>query len=162
MQGKATLAGHPLHPIFITFPIGCFVAAVLCDIISIWTGPAFWAPMSAWLLLFGFLGVLPAAFFGFIDYLTAPMTTQAKSVAVWHMTINIAVFFVFGIACVLRFLDHTSVAGYAMTGLGIALLAVAASLGGNLAHDHLVGSSERDAGTVRGAVDSTTSTPEHV
>jgi uncharacterized membrane protein len=160
MQGKATLAGHPLHPMFVTFPIGCFVAAVVCDVISIWAGPAFWAQMSVWLLLFGLLGALPAAFFGFVDYLSAPMSAQAKNVANWHLTINMAVIVVFGIACALRFMDHTSVAGYAMTGLGIVLLAISGTLGGSLAHDHLVGSSERDVNIPREAEDHYTSPPE--
>jgi uncharacterized membrane protein len=155
MQGTATLAGHPIHPILVTFPIGCFVAAVLCDLISIWAGPAFWAPMSTWLILFGVAGSLVAGLFGFIDYLSAPMSAQAKNLAAWHMSLNVAVILIFGWACAVRFLDHTSVAGYALTGLGIALLAVAGYLGGDVAHRHLVGSSEADAGTPRRAEEQT-------
>jgi uncharacterized membrane protein len=145
MQGKATIAGHPIHPILVTFPIGCFVAAVVCDIISIWAGPVFWAPMSTWLLLFGVLGALLAAFFGFVDYLTAPMTASAKNVAAWHMTLNIAMIIIFGWACAVRFLDHASVAGHVLTGMGILILAAAGVLGGEVAHQHLVGSNEGDA-----------------
>ena len=159
MQGKATVAGHPLHPMLVTFPIGCFVAAVVCDIISIWAGPVFWAEMSTWLLLFGVLGALLAAFFGLVDYLSAPMTATAKSIAAWHMTLNIAMIVLFGLACAIRFLDHTSVAGYALTGLGICVLAVAGVLGGSVAHTHLVGSSEADVGTAREAADRTVATP---
>ena len=155
MQGKATIAGHPVHPILVTFPIGCFVAAVVCDIISIWAGPVFWAPMSTWLILFGVIGALVAGLFGFIDYLSAPMSAQAKNVAAWHMTLNLALIIIFGLACAVRFHDHASVAGYALTALGIVLLAVAGYLGGDVAHRHLVGSSERDAGTPRRAEDQT-------
>ncbi len=153
MQGKATIAGHPVHPMLVTFPIGCFVAAVVCDIISIWAGPVFWAAMSTWLLLFGLLGALLAALFGFVDYLSAPMTAAAKSIAGWHMALNAAMIVLFGLACAVRFSDHTSPAGYALTGLGIVVLAVAGTLGGNVAHAHLVGSSEGDVGSVREAAD---------
>jgi uncharacterized membrane protein len=45
----------------VTVPIGCFVAAVACDIISIWAGPVFWAQMATWLILFGLLSALFAA-----------------------------------------------------------------------------------------------------
>ena len=155
MQGKATIAGHPVHPMVVTFPIGCFVAAIVCDIISIWAGPAFWAPMASWLLVFGIIGGLVAAFFGFVDYLTAPMTAQAKNVAAWHMTLNIAVIVIFGVACAVRFHDHTSVAGYALTVLGIIVLCIAGALGGDIAHRHLVGSSEDEAQTPRRAEEET-------
>ncbi len=160
MQGKATIGGHPLHPILVTFPIGCFVAAVVCDLISIWEGPVFWAPMSTWLILFGVAGSLLAAFFGFIDYVSAPMTVRAKSAAAWHMTLNIAVIVIFGWACAIRFLDHTSPAGYGLTGLGIVLLAVSGWLGGEVAHRHLVGSSEQDVRATREASDRTALTPQ--
>lgn len=160
MQGKATIAGHPLHPMLVTFPIGCFVAAVVSDIISIWAGPVFWAEMSTWLLLFGVLGALLAAFFGLVDYLSAPMTPAAKSLAAWHMTLNIAMIVLFGLACAIRFLDHTSVAGYALTGVGIVVLAISGVLGGNVAHKHLVGSSEDDVGALREAADRTAETPQ--
>jgi len=160
MQGKATVAGRPIHPLLVTFPIGCFVAAVVCDLISIWAGPTFWAAMSTWLILFGVAGALLAGIFGFVDFLSAPMTARAKSIASWHLTINVVVIIVFGWACAVRFLDHTSVAGYALTGLGIVLLAVSGWLGGDIAHGHLVGSSEEDAVTVREAADRTELTPQ--
>ncbi|HEY1882028.1 MAG TPA: DUF2231 domain-containing protein [Candidatus Cybelea sp.] len=155
MQGKATIAGHPIHPILVTFPIGCFVAAIVADIISIWAGPAFWSPMGTWLILFGVLGSLVAGLFGFIDYLTAPMSFKAKNVAAWHMTLNIALIVIFGWACAVRFHDHTSVGGYVLTVLGIAVLAVAGYLGGDVAHRHLVGSSEEDVTELRRAEDQT-------
>ncbi|HYL27952.1 MAG TPA: DUF2231 domain-containing protein [Candidatus Nitrosotalea sp.] len=155
MQGKATVAGHPVHPMLVTFPIGCFVAAVVSDIVSIWAGPVFWAQMSTWLLLFGILGGLLAALFGFVDYLTAPMSIEAKNVAAWHMTLNIAMIVIFGIACAVRFLEPASVAGYALTGLGFVVLAAAGVLGGNIAHRHLVGSTEEDVYTAREAADDT-------
>jgi len=160
MQGKATIAGHPLHPVLVTIPIGCFVAAVTSDIISIWAGPVFWAQMSTWLLLFGVVGSLVAAFFGFIDYLSAPMTAVAKNLAGWHMALNVAAILVLGWACAIRFQDHTSVAGYALTGLGIVVLGFSGYLGGEVAHRHLVGSDEGDVGTARQADDrSGVSTP---
>lgn len=160
MQGKATIAGHPIHPILVTFPIGCFVAAVVCDIISIFAGPVFWAAMATWLLLFGLIGALAAAIFGFVDYLSAPMTAAAKSIAGWHMTLNVGVIVLFGLACAVRFLDHTSVAGYALTGIGIVVLAISGILGGNVAHGHLVGSSEADMAAAREPADRTALTPE--
>jgi uncharacterized membrane protein len=160
MQGKATLAGHPLHPALVTFPIGCFAAAVACDVLSIWAGPVFWAAMSTWLLLFGVIGSLIAAFFGFVDYLSAPMTVRAKNVAAWHMFLNVAMIVIFGLACALRFQDHTAAIGYGLTGLGIVVLGISGYLGGEVAHRHLVGSLEADINEPREAADRTALTPQ--
>lgn len=46
MQGKATIAGHPIHPMLVAFPIGFFGAVLVSDVISIWGNHAFW-PLAA-------------------------------------------------------------------------------------------------------------------
>lgn len=74
MQGKATLADHPIHPMLVAFPIGFFGAVLVTDVISIWGNPAFWPRMSTWLIAYGVIAALLAAAFGFVDYLTAPMS----------------------------------------------------------------------------------------
>jgi|SRR5579862_4107372 len=159
MQGKATVAGHPVHPILVTFPIGCYVAAIVSDIVSIWAGTAFWATMSTYLILFGLFGSLFAAFFGIVDYLSAPMSEAARGIANWHMTLIAATILVFGTAFAIRAFDHTSEFGYALTALGIVVLAVAGIFGGSLAHRHLVGSSEGDLREVRLTADETDLSP---
>ena len=35
MQGKATVAGHPIHPMLVALPIGFFVGTPINDIVSI-------------------------------------------------------------------------------------------------------------------------------
>ena len=160
MQGKATVAGHPIHPILVTFPIGCFVAAVVCDIVSIWAGVAFWAAMSTALIGFGIAGTLIAGFFGFVDYLSAPMSAAAKSVGAWHLTVMVCVAIVFGVAFALRVGAHATPAGYVLTVAGAVLLVVGGTLGGSLAHRHLVGSAESDRREPRNANDEAALTPE--
>src|SRR5690348_8794480 len=103
MQGKATVAGHPLHPLLVTFPIGSYVAAVIADIIYVAGGSSFWGAMSTWLVAFGLGGSLIAAFFGFVDYLSAPMSAQARKVANMHATLNVATMIVFGVAFAARY-----------------------------------------------------------
>lgn len=153
MQGKATVAGHPLHPLLVTFPIGSYVAAVIADIIFLAGGSSFWGTMSMWLIAFGLAGSLIAGFFGFIDYLTAPMSAQARQVANLHMMLNVAVIIVFGVAFAARYFWPPFAWGHVATFVGICLLLVSGILGGNLAHQHLVGSTERDVGVARQAAD---------
>lgn len=153
MQGKATVAGHPVHPLLVTFPIGSYVAAVIADIIFLAGGGSFWGTMSMWLLAFGLAGSLIAGFFGFIDYLTAPMSERARQVANLHLTLNVCGIVVFGVAFAARYFWPQFVWGHIATAVGICLLLASGILGGNLAHRHLVGSSEGDVGTPRKAAD---------
>ncbi|MBV8582545.1 MAG: DUF2231 domain-containing protein [Candidatus Eremiobacteraeota bacterium] len=159
MQGKATIAGHPIHPILITVPIGCYVAALVSDIVFAFTHAAFWGSMSTWLVGFGIAGSLIAAFFGLVDYLSAPMTAQARTIANWHATLNSANLVVFLVAFAVRYLEPSSILGHVALVAGILLLVPAGVLGGKLAHNHLVGSSENDLGRLRVAADETQLTP---
>ncbi|MBV8491415.1 MAG: DUF2231 domain-containing protein [Candidatus Eremiobacteraeota bacterium] len=141
-------------------PIGCFVAAVVADVVSIWTGPAFFPAMATWLIAFGVVGALIAAMAGIVDYLSAPMTEAAKGIAAWHMVLNIGVIVIFGAEFALRYGHYTSSGGYVLEGVGIVVLAISGTLGGNVAHRHLVGSSERDLGVPRRAADLEGLSPE--
>jgi uncharacterized membrane protein len=65
----AHVAGHPLHPILITLPIGFFAATFLFDLVYWWTqNPAF-ATGALWLLGAGLIGAVLAAVTGLIDFL---------------------------------------------------------------------------------------------
>lgn len=139
MQGKATIAGHPIHPMLIPFPIAFFVGALISDIISHWGDPVFWPRMSVVLIGLGILGALVAALFGFIDFATAPLSEGAKKTATTHMALNLVVVAIFAVAFYVRLGDATSVAGYALTVLGVVILAVAGYLGGKLVFEGGVG-----------------------
>ncbi|HTA40305.1 MAG TPA: DUF2231 domain-containing protein [Candidatus Acidoferrales bacterium] len=149
MQGKATIAGHPIHPPLVAIPIGCFAAAAIGDVVSIWTNHGFLAVMGTWLIGFGVAGSIFAALFGFVDFVSAPMTMRAKRTASWHALLNVAVIVVFGTALAVRAGFPSSAAGYVLTFVGIAILAVSGWLGGELVSRHLVGSSESDAGAIK-------------
>lgn len=66
---SANLFGHPLHPIFVTLPIGFFVATFAFDIIYWSTQNDMWATAAHWLLGFGLVGAALAALAGLIDFL---------------------------------------------------------------------------------------------
>jgi uncharacterized membrane protein len=159
MQGKATVAGSPIHPMLVTFPIGCYVAAAICDLIFAGTHDGFWQLMGMWLIAFAIAGSLFAAFFGFVDYLSAPMSEEARTIANWHMTLNTATVLIFGTALAIEYLSPRNAWAYVLTAGGIVLLGVSGTLGGRLAHNHLVGSSEQDLAASRHAADETALTP---
>jgi uncharacterized membrane protein len=143
MQGKATIMGHPIHPMLIPFPIAFFTGALISDIISHWGDPVFWPRMSVTLIGMGLVGALAAALFGFIDYLTAPMSTEAKTTATSHMVLNLLVVAIFAIAFYVRLDNTTAVAGYVLTVIGVLVLGASGYLGGQLAYHFGVGVEDR-------------------
>jgi uncharacterized membrane protein len=66
---SANVAGHPLHPILITLPIGLFVATLLFDIIFWRTMNEAYATSALWLLGFGLIAAAAAALAGLTDFL---------------------------------------------------------------------------------------------
>ena len=66
---SANLAGHPIHPLLITIPIGFFAATFLCDVVYWWTKTELWTTAALWLLGAGILGAAAAAIAGLIDFL---------------------------------------------------------------------------------------------
>jgi uncharacterized membrane protein len=139
MQGKATIGGHPIHPMLIPLPIGFFVGALVCDIILAFTHNPFWPQISVVLIGFGIIAALLAALFGFMDYFTAPMPDDVKATATRHMVLNLLVVVIFAIAFWLRSSDNVSTAGIVLTVIGVLILAVSGWLGGHLSYHYGVG-----------------------
>ncbi|HET9160307.1 MAG TPA: DUF2231 domain-containing protein [Caulobacteraceae bacterium] len=67
-HSTAKIAGHPLHPMLIPFPIAFLVSALVTDLIATTQGRPGFAEASMWLLGAGVAMGLLAAVFGFIDF----------------------------------------------------------------------------------------------
>src|SRR4051812_24496507 len=68
-RSTAQVAGHPLHPMIIPFPIACFVLTLVSDLAFWKTSNDFWASASLWLLGIGLIMAALAAVVGLIDVL---------------------------------------------------------------------------------------------
>ena len=68
-KSTASIAGHPIHPMLIPFPVAFLVTAFVSDVAFWWTGAPVWATVSIWLLGAGIVMALAAASAGFIDFL---------------------------------------------------------------------------------------------
>jgi uncharacterized membrane protein len=89
-HSTAKIAGHPLHPMIIPFPIAFFVSALVTDILYLTQGRPGFAEASMWLLGAGIAMALLAALFGFIDFFGEPRIRALREV--WfHMIGNLAV-----------------------------------------------------------------------
>jgi uncharacterized membrane protein len=66
-RSTAQIAGHPLHPMLIPFPIAFFVGTFVCDLVLWSSGDVFWFRATLWLLLAGLVMAALAALAGLTD-----------------------------------------------------------------------------------------------
>ena len=102
MESKAKLAGHAVHPMLITLPLGLLATAVIFDIIHAFSDTADLAVASFYMIAAGILGGLLAALFGLIDWLAIPAGTRAKRIGLWHGVGNVVVVALFAVSWLLR------------------------------------------------------------
>jgi uncharacterized membrane protein len=67
-QSTVRVAGHPIHPMLVPFPIVCFVGALVTDIVYASTAQMQWANFSAWLLTAGLVISVFVVIAGVIDF----------------------------------------------------------------------------------------------
>ncbi len=134
MSTRASIAGHPIHPMLVTVPIGLWLFSLICDFGFIITGDQRWADTAYFTLGGGIVGALIAALPGLIDLLGL-QDARAQRVAVYHMVLNLAIVAAQAVNFWLRMADE--VVGALPRGISIvAIAALVASgwLGGHLVH----------------------------
>ena len=85
-RSTAKIAGHPIHPMLIPFPIAFFVGTLAVDIVYSQTGGPFWATAGRWLLGAGLVMAALAATAGLTDFLGEPRVRALR--AAWHHMIG--------------------------------------------------------------------------
>jgi uncharacterized membrane protein len=82
-KSTASIAGHPIHPMLIPFPIAFFVSTFVCDIVYWQTANTAWATAGIWLLGAGIVMGGLAAVVGLVDVFGEPRI-RALDAAWWH------------------------------------------------------------------------------
>jgi uncharacterized membrane protein len=134
MEAKVKVAGHPVHPMLIVFPLGLLATAVIFDIIYLVSDNSQWTLAAYYMIGAGIIGGLAAALFGWIDWIAIPGGTRAKRIGLWHGAGNVVVLALFILSWVTR-RDTPDVppTGAIVAGLGgLVLAAVTGWLGGEL------------------------------
>lgn len=85
-QSTARIAGHPIHPMLIPFPVAFLVATLVCDLAFWWTGNTGWSTASLYLLAAALLMAALAALAGLTDFLGDGRIRQLS--AAWHHMIG--------------------------------------------------------------------------
>ena len=90
MTTRVTLAGHPLHPMLVTLPIGLWVFSLVCDLAFISSGDIRWDTTADFTLGGGIVGALLAAVPGLLDFLGL-RDPRERRVATIHLVLNLAI-----------------------------------------------------------------------
>jgi uncharacterized membrane protein len=136
MISKANLAGHPIHPILVTIPVGLWIFSLACDIIYRATGNTMWDTVALYSLAGGVIGALLAALPGFFDLYFLP-ASQAKRIGLWHMTINLCLVTAYVINYFWRLnVEPAAIGPMILSILTVISLLVSGWLGGELVFRH--------------------------
>ncbi len=150
VKSTASVAGHPLHPMLVPFPIAFWVGAFVSDLVYWATTDPFWARMSLWLVGAGVIMGALAAVLGLTDFLTIPRARQQTG---WIHFLGNALALVISLANVLLRASNPVApvlpVGIILSAVTTAILVVTCWMGGELAYRHEIGvvGDESTAGT---------------
>lgn len=140
IESRASLLGHPLHPMMIHFPVAALFALIGADLAYLYTGDAFWARAGLWLAGVGAFGGWLASLAGAIDLFTVPRIRRL--ITGWcHALLAIMLLSLASLNWLLRVdeVDAIFPWGLYLSLLSGALVAVTGLLGGQLVYEHAVG-----------------------
>jgi uncharacterized membrane protein len=160
MASKASIGGHPIHPMLLPFPLALWVLSFVTDVLYLFVPNPSLVLISKYLLATGIIGGLLAAVPGIIDWL-AIKDPEVKKIGNWHARLNIIALIIFAISLYLRTRYGASWVGggwtipFLLSLLGVILIGISGWLGGDLAYKYGVGvkpqhdSPEEEAAKVR-------------
>jgi uncharacterized membrane protein len=138
---KAAIAGHPLHPLLVPFPIAFLVGLLITDLVNRATDNPFWAQASYWLAIAGLVTGVLAALAGFIDFASRPQIRRL-SIAWVHFLGNGVAMLLTVLNILLRRPDPAapvSTTELALSAVVTLIFLVTGWLGGEMVFRHRIG-----------------------
>lgn len=148
MASKASIAGHPIHPMLIPFPLALWTTSFVVDVLFYFLRHPTLLIVSKFMIAAGCLGALAAAIPGIIDWLSIE-NGDVKKVANWHARLNITALVVFAISLFLRLGSYSHLVGrkltipFLLSLVGVILIAISGWLGGELVFRYGMGTTPR-------------------
>lgn len=141
-RSTAKIGGHPIHPMLVPFPIVCFIATFVLDLLYL-RGSREAATFSTWTLIVGLGFAVLAALAGLTDF--AGDTRVRSSDAIKHMLANVTAVVVEVVNLVLRLHRPEAIAsvGVYLSGIVVLILLYSGWKGGDLVYRHGVGVEDR-------------------
>lgn len=134
------IAGHPVHPMLVPFPIAFLCSLPVTDIVFLKTGDVFWHGASWWLCSAGIVTALVAALAGATDFWGRKRIREHR--AAWiHFLGNLAAVLVAVVNLWLRWRSPSAVPplGVVLSLVTFGLLGVTGWYGGELSYRHRIG-----------------------
>jgi uncharacterized membrane protein len=144
MESRASIGGHPIHPMLIPFPLALWTTSFVVDVLFYFTRQPTLLIIAKFMIATGCLAAVAAAAAGFIDWL-AIKDGEVKKVANWHARLNVIALIVFAVSLFLRLGKYSEMVGrrltipFLLSLLGVILIAISGWLGGELVFRHGVG-----------------------
>jgi uncharacterized membrane protein len=135
------VAGHPIHPMLITFPVAFLTSVLGTDIVFVLTGEPFWASVSLLLVAVGTVMGILAGIAGTVEVLAVP-GIRRRGVSWAHFVAAVMLLSVAFANWMLRIgaPEHAVVPwGLYLSAVGAALVGFAGWLGGRLVFEHRIG-----------------------
>jgi uncharacterized membrane protein len=146
MYSKATVRGHPIHPMLVAFPIAFYVTSLAAFLVFQFVNQdIFWFRLAYFCTYAGVVTALVAAVPGFIDWAFGiPKESAAKSRGLLHMGLNVTALILFTITAVRLYGEWNNppltVTGYwVFAFLGVVLTLAAGYHGWELIATHKLG-----------------------
>lgn len=141
VRSNLHIAGHPIHPILMPFPIALLTSAAVTDVVYLLNSDPFWARVSLWLIAGGFVSGVVAAAAGLVDFVT--IERARAHLTGWIHFIGNALVLGLALWNWLPRIDNTesfiSPWGLVLSLVTAGLLVITGWTGGELAYRHKIG-----------------------
>ena len=98
MESKASIAGHPIHPMVVALPIGLYVATVAALLAYVGLEDPFYFRAALAANVAGVVMALVAAIPGAIDLFSLPRASQARATGIKHASFALLATGLFAVA----------------------------------------------------------------
>lgn len=146
MYSKVKIAGHPLHPMLVGFPVTLYVVTLAGFVACALGAGMFWFDVALYANLAAVILAAVAAVPGFVDWaFGVPSGVPAKATGLSHMAVNVGALLLFALNVLSQWGHRHDLIvpplglSLALCGLGVALTILAGFLGWKMVQVHHVG-----------------------
>lgn len=107
MYSKAKVAGHPIHPMVVAFPIAFYTATVATLLAYVGTLEAFWYRVAMIANVAGIITAVIAVVPGAIDLFALPKGARARTTGLKHAGFNLVATALFGVTALVIYYGWT-------------------------------------------------------
>jgi uncharacterized membrane protein len=145
-RSTAKIAGHPVHPMLVMFPIVFFIGSWACDLLFWNSGDLTWATFGLITLVLGLVTAALAAVAGLIDYF-GDARIRALRAANLHLAANLVAVLIEAASLLVRLPGGPASVvpvGLLLSTAAVVVLGFSGWQGGALVYRHGVGVHSRD------------------